>query len=154
MGKMGVGKNMKRKNRSFFTGDELEGQYKGKKTLFVVGDQSFMSIKNVLMNCKYKIEQIYFGAEGQSRITAWKVITEIRQFYKGIITIEVMLDRFYEVPDLIMGDYRYHKVLTTKFGDILFSNISLKVENKHGVFCYHNNIFNDYTNYHKDETVR
>jgi hypothetical protein len=151
MGKMGVGKNMKTKNRSFFIGDELEGQYKGKKTLFVVGDQS---LKDILMNCTNKIEQIYFGAEAQSRITDWKVITDTRRFYKGIITIEIMLDRFYEVPDSIMGDYRYHKVLTTKFGDILFSNISLKVENKKGVFCYSNNIFNDYTEYYKDDKVR
>lgn len=148
------------KERSKFLlsyGIEQEGRYKGKKTLFVNGDCSFEQIINSIKR-KNQIEQIYFGANFQSFLTDFNVIRQIRnEFSSMIITLEIDYNLIKLVDEDILKNKGIHKVIVLKKGievDKRFNDVTIKVENEKGIYCFDNYIFNDWASYKDDEILQ
>lgn len=140
------------KNTKFFTGVECEGIYQGLETLFIVGDQMQEQIRSII-HANPHIEQIYFGAQNQSKIYNWETVRSIAKvFPEKFITVEVLLDSN-NIPDDILNASRFHKVFTIKYNKHPVNNITLKIENDSGIYCYDRYLFNDYSWYSKDITL-
>jgi len=142
---MEVGKNTK-----LFEGVEVEGRYKGLKTLFVVGDVEFSDIQNAVAHNEY--EQIYFGAYFQSVLTNYKTIKAVRLVFKGVVTIEMDYETFPWAPAWLIEDRNIHKIITYK--SIPNSeNVTFKIENKKGIYCTKDYIYNDWSVYENDKVI-
>lgn len=143
-------------NTDFFIGYEVEGKYKGLKTLFVKGNQS---IEKILEHIKTNdCEQVYFGAAMQSKFTEWFQIYKVKSFFPEIIvSIEILVDRdIHSIPIYIVEDKSIHKIFTLK-RDFTFKNTSVKIENSCGIYCYPINddtyIFNNWLQYKEDQKI-
>lgn len=132
----------------YFIDIEVEGKYKGEKTLFIVDYYNILSIENII-NENLGISQIYFGAGFQSEIKDYDIIRYFKQF-DYIITIEVLLSQINTIPIDIIEDSRYHKIFTLVDSSNKYNyqnNITLKIENKKGIFSFIHCIYNSWKAY-------
>ena len=133
-------------------GKELEGKFQGLRTLFIKGSGKFEEIETIL--AKYRnIQQLYFGAFSQSKIKDWNIIKKSLTLGK-IITAEICYKDINTVPDDIWNDERIHKVVTFFPRKKTYVNVTLKIEDETGIYCYPSYIYNDYSGYEQDVTVR
>jgi hypothetical protein len=72
---------------ALFIGIEAEGRFKGKKTLFVVGNVPYNQIEETMIKHP-SIEHIYFGAGGTFEYNADTVISVFTHFISKTIAIE------------------------------------------------------------------
>lgn len=138
--------------KEWFIDIEVEGKYKGEKTLFIVDYYDIENIK-LIIDADKDITQIYFGAGFQSTVKDYNVIQEISNIYTGIISLEVLLSSIVTIPSYILNNSRFHKILTIKIDEFvgIEFNTTLKIENKKGIYCYPFNIYNTWNSYNTEE---
>ena len=127
---MGVKKSM----NSFWIGTEVEGRFKGLKTLFVVGDQPYNKILLKLIE-NPSIHHIYFGAGNQSKVTDYNIMKAMAEVYT--ITYEVTAEDYYNtVPIDIIKNKNIHLIVTLKANGLnnLKETDTLKIEDENNVF--------------------
>lgn len=132
----------------YFIDVEVEGKYKGEKTLFIVDYYKIDLIEDILKQDK-DISQIYFGAGYQSEIKNYEVITYFLDT-NYIISIEVKYNDLHNIPKHIMNNNKCHKIITLKDNtqiDYEHNNFTFKTENKLGVTCFITPIFNSWQAY-------
>lgn len=138
-----------KKNTDFWIGREVEGRFKGIKTLFVRGDQLVEDISSKLEN--NFVVHIYFGAGNQSKVTKFNVI---EKFVKigFLISLEIDFNDYRRIPQTLIKNKNLHLILTFKSDDIFYikPTDSFKIEDKKNVFMmskscmYKSNKLNDY----------
>jgi len=140
-----------KKNGFLFEGVEVEGKYKGKFTLFVAGDVDFDIIKSYLNKKNY--QQIYFGANNQSVVTDYEVIKKVKENYPDlIVSLEVLCENLFFIPINILFNKNIHIIITFKnFG--IRENMTIKIENDEGIYCFSDYIFNDWVAYKEDKIL-
>jgi hypothetical protein len=133
--------------KEYFVDIEVEGKYKGEKTLFIVDYYNVDKIKKIL-DKDVNISQIYFGAGYQSLIKDFDVI----RYFKDsnyILSLEIVIQDIFLIPLDILVNSRYHKIFTNKQDNFLSyeNNITVKIENKLGITCFTNPIYNTWKSY-------
>lgn len=137
-------------NTKFFTGIEVEGKYKGLKTLFVIGDQCLSEI--ILLLDKNNFKQIYFGAYFQSKVKNLEAILYVVNNYDIIVTLEITYDDFIFLPGFIKDNKKIHKVVT--FKNLNEKNLTFKIENDKGIYCYSIYESNSWNCYKEDKIIK
>ena len=87
-----------------WVGDEVEGQYKGRHSLFIASTDITMKEIKEWVN-QYNISQIYFGAGKCSYINQSTVIDCIKYYKKHtqmIITLEIKLNDIDKYPKVLL----------------------------------------------------
>ena len=117
----------------FWIGTEVEGRFKGIKTLFVVGNQKKEKIEKILID--NSIHHIYFGAGNQSKvINTHNIKYFLNKEY--LVTYEVMNDKLRYVPSYFFIHNNFHLIITfkTKYLDKMNDNDSIKIEDNKNVY--------------------
>ena len=130
---------------TYFIDIEVEGKYKGEKTLFIVDYYDSTKIENILNNDQ-NISQIYFGAGFQSKIKDFEVV---RYFVNKDIIVSIEVLSLKDVPNDLLLDNRCHKILTIRQDNHMdyTNNFTLKIENNKGIFCFISAIYNSWKAY-------
>ena len=131
--------------KEYFVDIEVEGKYKGEKTLFIVDYYNVENIINIIKQDS-NISQIYFGAGFQSEIKDFNVV---RHFLTKNIIVSIEVLDLIEIPIDILNDSRCHKIITLKQNNNYNyqNNFTFKVENKYGITCFINSIYNTWKSY-------
>lgn len=145
-------KNIMINESNFWIGTEVEGRYKGIKTLFVVGDQKVSKIQNYLLD--NNIYHIYFGAGNQSIVNNFDTIRFfIERGY--IITYELEEKDIDKIPNDIIKNI--HIIITYKSNELikLKSTDTIKVEDSKNVYCssIENMFYTDKNNDYEDDKM-
>jgi len=122
-----------KKNTKFWIGNEVEGRFKGIKTLFVVGNQKKEDIeKKLIIN---SIHHIYFGAGNQSKVNDTH---NINYFLNNgfLVTYEILHNNLRYVPLLLFKHKNFHLVITFKslYLDRIRITDSFKIEDDKNVY--------------------
>ena len=139
------------KDYSINYGIEQEGRYRGLETIFINGDCSYEKIVDCIKKNK-EIHQVYFGANYQSFVTDFDVIKRIVKDYPNLlVSFEIDFHLINLIDPEILKDEKIHKIITLKNLDV--NNLTIKVENGKGVYCYDDFIFNDFSVYSEDKIL-
>lgn len=132
----------------WFIDIEVEGKFIGLLTLFIVNFYDVQKIERIL-KC-YDIKQIYFGAGYQTKIKDYDCV---RYFMKSDYIISLEVCDISTVPNDILSDIKCHKIITYKEeNDFNYqNNITVKIENKHGITCFIKSIYNLWSDYNEGE---
>ena len=129
-----------KKNTNFWIGTEVEGKFKGIRTLFVKGNQSIYSIQRRLLD--NSIFHIYFGAGNQTSVNNWGIIL---YFLKNnfLVTLEVKESKLGTIPDNLFKYENLHVIIMFKNKNIFkLRNIdSIKLEDDKNVFMIQKECF-------------
>jgi len=120
------------KSSNFWIGREVEGRFKGLRTLFVKGNQNTDQIKNLI--AQESPNMLYFGAGNQSKVTDFNVI---RNFLEKLpVTLEISEKRLKTLPENIIKHKNLHLVITfkNKYLTKLKPTDSIKVEDNSSVY--------------------
>jgi hypothetical protein len=88
--------------KKLFVGKEAEGIYKGVRTLFVVGNQNYLTVADTAI--KNDVQQIYLGACKSDSIEMSLSMLPFCDEY--IVTMEIELGALGSVPTAILGKIR------------------------------------------------
>lgn len=146
--------NMNKNNRVFWLGRELEGQYSGLWTLFIVGDQYITEIQAALRKCQtYNkvVGHLYFGAGNQSTVTNYDTL---RYFISlgYFVTYEIMIDQINSVPLDIQKDCHLMICIKNDVLNLMKPSDTIKFETSDLIYCSSKNQFisNDFSGYQDD----
>lgn len=115
-----------KKNINFWIGRELEGKFKGIKTLFIKDSQPIKLVKEKLK--KRSVSHLYFGAGDQSMIDCKVVKYFLDLGY--LVTIDIRQDDLKIVPEELIDYENLHIMVTfnNKFISRLREIDSIKID--------------------------